>query len=109
MSKEYIDREEVIKILERYDLSSGSTHGCHSGAIECAISAPPLCWSAYPGSFFRAAALSLMKLSTLSGNSERGHGIFQFYRRKRHHNIMSKEVVIKHLDNLYNRMYALSL
>ena len=59
--------------------------------------------------FFRAAALSLMKLSTLSGNSERGHGIFQFYRRKRHHNIMSKEAVIKHLDNLYNRMYVLSL
>lgn len=39
MSKEYIDREEVIKIIERYDLSSGSTLGCHSGAIECAISA----------------------------------------------------------------------
>ena len=39
MSKEYIDREEVIKILEQYDLSSGSTLGCHSGAIECAISA----------------------------------------------------------------------
>lgn len=38
MSKEYIDREEVIKILEQYDLSSGSTLGCHSGAIECAIS-----------------------------------------------------------------------
>lgn len=27
MSKEYIDREEVIKILEQYDLSSGSTLG----------------------------------------------------------------------------------
>lgn len=39
MSKEYIDREEVIKIIEQYDLSSGSTLGCHSGAIECAISA----------------------------------------------------------------------
>lgn len=39
MSKEYIGREEVIKILEHYDLSSGSTIGCHSGAIECAISA----------------------------------------------------------------------
>lgn len=39
MSKEYIGREEVIKILEHYDLSSGSTLGCHSGAIECAISA----------------------------------------------------------------------
>lgn len=39
MSKEYIDREEAIKILEQYDLSSGSTLGCHSGAIECAISA----------------------------------------------------------------------
>lgn len=39
MSKEYIEREEVIKILEHYDLSSGSTLGCHSGAIECAISA----------------------------------------------------------------------
>jgi hypothetical protein len=39
MSKEYIDREEVTKILEHYDLSSGSTLGCHSGAIECAISA----------------------------------------------------------------------
>lgn len=39
MSKEHIDREEVIKILEHYDLSSGSTLGCHSGAIECAISA----------------------------------------------------------------------
>lgn len=38
MSKEYIDREEVIKILEHYDLSSGSTPGYHSGAIECAIS-----------------------------------------------------------------------
>ena len=38
MSKEYIDREEVIKILEQYDLSSGSTLGCHNGAIECAIS-----------------------------------------------------------------------
>lgn len=37
MSKEYIDREEVIKIIEQYDLSSGSTLGCHSGAIECAI------------------------------------------------------------------------
>lgn len=37
MSKEYIEREEVIKILEHYDLSSGSTLGCHSGAIECAI------------------------------------------------------------------------
>ena len=37
MSKEYIDREEVIKILEQYDLSSGSTLGCHSGTIECAI------------------------------------------------------------------------
>jgi hypothetical protein len=36
---EYIGREEVIKILEHYDLSSGSTIGCHSGAIECAISA----------------------------------------------------------------------
>ena len=39
MAKEYIEREEVIKILEHYDLSSGSTLGCHSGAIECAISA----------------------------------------------------------------------
>jgi hypothetical protein len=39
MSKEHIDREEVIKILEHYDLSSGLTLGCHSGAIECAISA----------------------------------------------------------------------
>lgn len=39
MSKEYIGREEAIKILEQYDLSSGSTLGCHSGAIECAISA----------------------------------------------------------------------
>ena len=39
MSKEYIDREEVIKIIEQHDLSSGSTLGCHSGAIECAISA----------------------------------------------------------------------
>ena len=39
MSKKYIDHEEVIKILEQYDLSSGSTLGCHSGAIECAISA----------------------------------------------------------------------
>ena len=39
MTKEYKDREEVIKILEHYDLSSGSTLGCHSGAIECAISA----------------------------------------------------------------------
>ena len=39
MTKEYIEREEVIKILEHYDLSSGSTLGCHSGAIECAISA----------------------------------------------------------------------
>ena len=39
MAKEYIEREEVIKILEQYDLSSGSTLGCHSGAIECAISA----------------------------------------------------------------------
>ncbi len=37
MSKEYIDREEVIKTLEHYDLSNGSTLGCHSGAIECAI------------------------------------------------------------------------
>lgn len=37
MSKEYLGREEVIKILERYDLSSGSTFGYHSGAIECAI------------------------------------------------------------------------
>lgn len=37
MSKEYLDRKEVIKILERYDLSSGSTLGYHSGAIECAI------------------------------------------------------------------------
>jgi hypothetical protein len=37
MSKEYIEREEVIKVLEHYDLSSGSTLGCHSGAIECAI------------------------------------------------------------------------
>ena len=39
MTKEYIEREEVIKILEHYDLSSGSTLGCHSGAIECTISA----------------------------------------------------------------------
>ena len=39
MSKEYVPREEVIKILERYDLSSGSILGYHSGAIECAISA----------------------------------------------------------------------
>lgn len=39
MSKEYVRLEEVIKILEHYDLSSGSTLGCHSGAIECAISA----------------------------------------------------------------------
>ena len=39
MDREYIEREEVIKILEHYDLSSGSTLGCHSGAIECAISA----------------------------------------------------------------------
>lgn len=39
MSKEYVPREEVIKILEKYDLSAGSTLGCHSGAIECAISA----------------------------------------------------------------------
>lgn len=39
MSKEYIDREEAIKILEHYDLSSGSILGYHSGAIECAISA----------------------------------------------------------------------
>ena len=34
---EYIDREEAIKTLEHYDLSSSSTLGCHSGAIECAI------------------------------------------------------------------------
>lgn len=39
MAKEYIEREEVIKILEQYDLSSGSTLGYHSGAIECTISA----------------------------------------------------------------------
>lgn len=39
MDKEYVGREEVIKILEHYDLSSGSTLGYHSGAIECAISA----------------------------------------------------------------------
>lgn len=38
MDKEYVGREEVIKILEHYDLSSGSTFGYHSGAIECAIS-----------------------------------------------------------------------
>ena len=38
MDKEYVGREEVIKILEDYDLSSGSTLGYHSGAIECAIS-----------------------------------------------------------------------
>lgn len=37
MSKEYVKLEEVIKILEHYDLSSGSTLGYHSGAIECAI------------------------------------------------------------------------
>lgn len=37
MSKEYIEREEVINTLEHYDLSSGSIHGWHSGAIECAI------------------------------------------------------------------------
>ena len=38
MDKEYVGREEVIKSLEHYDLSSGSTLGYHSGAIECAIS-----------------------------------------------------------------------
>ena len=38
MDKDYVGREEVIKILEHYDLSSGSTLGYHSGAIECAIS-----------------------------------------------------------------------
>lgn len=38
VDKEYVGREEVIKILEHYDLSSGSTLGYHSGAIECAIS-----------------------------------------------------------------------
>lgn len=38
MSKEYVPREKVIKILEKYDLSDGSTLGYHSGAIECAIS-----------------------------------------------------------------------
>lgn len=38
MGKEYVPREEVIKILEKYDLSDGSTLGYHSGAIECAIS-----------------------------------------------------------------------
>ena len=38
MDKEYVGREEVIKILEDYDLSSGSTLSYHSGAIECAIS-----------------------------------------------------------------------
>ena len=38
MDKEYVGREEVIKFLEHYDLSSGSTLGYHSGAIECAIS-----------------------------------------------------------------------
>lgn len=38
MSKEYVPREEVIKILEKHDLSAGSTLGYHSGAIECAIS-----------------------------------------------------------------------
>lgn len=37
MIKEYVRLEEVIKILEHYDLSSGSTFGYHSGAIECAI------------------------------------------------------------------------
>ena len=37
MSKEYLDREKVIKILKHYDLSGGSTLGYHSGAIECAI------------------------------------------------------------------------
>ena len=37
MGKEYVAREEVIKILEKYDLSGGSTLGYHSGAIECAI------------------------------------------------------------------------
>ncbi len=39
MNKEYVGREEVIKILEHYGLSDGSTLGYHSGAIECAISA----------------------------------------------------------------------
>ena len=38
MDKEYVGREEVIKILEHYDLSSGSTLSYHSGAIECAVS-----------------------------------------------------------------------
>lgn len=37
MSKEYVPREEVIKILETYDLSDSSILGYHSGAIECAI------------------------------------------------------------------------
>lgn len=37
MIKEYVRLEEVIKILEHYDLSGGSTLGYHSGAIECAI------------------------------------------------------------------------
>nr|DAL09754.1 MAG TPA_asm: putative zinc-ribbon [Caudoviricetes sp.] len=37
MSKEYVPREEVIKILESYDLSDSSILGYHSGAIDCAI------------------------------------------------------------------------
>lgn len=37
MSKEYVPREEVIKILETYDLCDSSILGYHSGAIECAI------------------------------------------------------------------------
>ena len=34
--KEYIEREAVLRIIDKYGCGNGSVLGCHSGAVDCA-------------------------------------------------------------------------
>lgn len=34
---EYLDRDKIMKILQRYSTQNGSSLGLHSGAIDCAM------------------------------------------------------------------------
>lgn len=36
MQKEYIEREAVLRIIDKYGCGNGSVLGYHSGAVDCA-------------------------------------------------------------------------
>lgn len=36
--KEYVERDKVIQVLEKYGTSNGSSLGHHSGAVDCVVS-----------------------------------------------------------------------